>query len=247
MGARAITQDLVTALLDFFRRSPGEISEAARYAQCSRPTARKAWNKGFPHHHGGKSLQQVIQEEQAAARAAMLREAQEKSAQAERDREASRTAAVQARKEEGMMVQGTRAVTGQAILMAQEVISGSRALSKRLRKILENEAVKPTPDLNPLAMMGLLREASLIINRLNDAAHQTMQMERLHLGEPTSIVGVAVSGGNIPLDITIEEAEIRVKAAQAAIAAHRRAQGQTLQLVASASTVRTNRQTNGVG
>lgn len=177
----------------------------------------------------------------------MLREAQEKSAQAERDREASRTAAVQARKEEGMMVQGTRAVTGQAILMAQEVISGSRALSKRLRKILENEAVKPTPDLNPLAMMGLLREASLIINRLNDAAHQTMQMERLHLGEPTSIVGVAVSGGNIPLDITIEEAEIRVKAAQAAIAAHRRAQGQTLQLVASASTVRTNRQTNGVG
>lgn len=249
MSSRAITQDLVAALLDFFRRQPGDISEAARYAQCSRPTARKAWAKGFPGHHNGKPLEQVIKEEQAAARAEMLRETQARAAQAERDREDARKAAVQARKEEGMMVQGTRAVTGQAIVMAQKVITGSNALAERLKQILQTEATKPTPDLTPIAMMNLLREASLVVNRLNDAAYQTMQMERLHLGEPTTIVGVTATtgGGNVPIDITLEEAEIRIKAAQAAVAAHRRALGQkTLALVpAPPPTLVPNAHSNG--
>jgi len=224
MGKRALTQELLDTLLLYFRSHPAAFTDAAKHAGCTRGTASKAWGKGFPQFFKGKPLQLVLLEEQEAARAALLRDTQAKQLAQEKEREEARAQAVEARKQEGMMVRGARAVTSNALLMARECVDGAKSLSKKLRQLLEAESAKPIPDMKPEKMVTLLRETTLLVARLNNAAHITMQMERLHLGQPTDILGITAIGA-IREDISYEEVELRIKAAQQALEDARKSSG----------------------
>ena len=56
-------------------------------------------------------------------------------------------------------------------------------------------------------------------------AKTVMDMERLHLGAPNTVIGITTTGPGVSDDLTMEEAELRIAAAQQAVEQVRRIRG----------------------
>jgi hypothetical protein len=228
MPRAVITDEVFDRLVQAFRESPGNIEHARRAAQCGRKLAERAWEKGWPNFRNGVSVQDIFREEQQAARAKLLAEAAAKTAMAEKEREEARKQAIEARKQEGQLVTMARQSCLQAMVVVGTCITAGKTLAMSLKKHIDEEAKKPDtiPDPhdptktipNPYRLpmsqaIYMLGRIADITGRLNAAAHLAMQMERLHLGQPNEIIGITTGKE----DITLEEAELRIRAAEQAL------------------------------
>lgn len=217
MARRPITQELVDGLVTGFRESPGNASHAARVAKCDPRTARKAWEVGWPNcvFLSGKSIERLFQEEAQAARALLQREDEQKRAMAQKERDEARKQAIEARKQEGQIVTLARTSCLQALTVASQLNSGARLLAGFIKLRLDAELAKKDNDptkMQPEVVVQWLGKISSITSNIIQTAHQAMVMERLHLGEPTDIIGLQA----IRDDMAMEEAEARLLAAQQA-------------------------------
>lgn len=227
MARVPITDQIYDALVQGFRESPGNLEHARRRARCGRDMAKRAWERGWPHFRNGKSIQDLFLDEQQAARSALIQEQAAKLAAAEREREDARRQAIEARKQEGQIVQLARGTSVQALVLVGQIVTGARALAGTLKKQLEAEAAKPAADMSPKEIVYLLGRVAEITARLNNAAELAMKMERLHLGEPTSLIGITTAGGSVADELTLDEAELQIEAAQQALRDAKRAVGGT--------------------
>ena len=95
-----------------------------------------------------------------------------------------------------------------------QVAAGAAALGKKVRGSLEGMAEREEPltlrEANSLT--GMIGKLSTALRQCNDAAQKAMEMERLLLGEPGKIIGIARLE-----DVSINEAKRRVEAANRAI------------------------------
>jgi hypothetical protein len=214
-------------LLTALRTEPGNLNAAAKHAGVTWNTAQKAWEKGSKK-HGFPPLKQVIEQEQIKARALLEAERRSKLAAIALEKEQAREGAVAARKQEGQMTQLVRASSLLALRavtsLSREAVGLAETINKRIEQekkhldlwIQYDDAVlrgDPSAQLPPFAHPPSLNNLLSILNRTADyagkithCARQAMDMERIHLGEPTHIIGIADA---TPKDITLDEVQIR--------------------------------------
>lgn len=204
MPRRAITQEVWDALVASFRNAPAGYSQAARAAGCDRRTATKAYEKGLEQWGEHKPIKDIILAEQTAARAAIQREQVAKAAMQEKERDDARKQAVESRKVEGQLVALARANSLNALAATAQVFQLARQLAARVRAKLEKiiaddqaadqaicEHCGRAADTTPINVaISLLHSITALGRRVNEQALDGMRMERVHLGEPTEIIGI---------------------------------------------------------
>jgi len=219
-----IQREVVERLLEFYRTRPGSVNAAAKHAGCCQRTAWKAWEFGWGPEvpYAIRPMKDIIAEEQEYARARMMElELEAKRLQAGEDarkkseiRDKALRDATEIRTHEAQMIRvGRSAATGLLVTLAN-LSKGAAEIGDKVRGALEGFARKP--DLTPLDAAHLTRVVSGLTGALkqaSDAAQRCMEMERLLLGQPQSIVGVshAVEG------MTLDDAQARIEAAQRAL------------------------------
>ena len=202
-------------LLAAYRDDPGNHSAAARAAGVTRRTAKLAWHNGYPAHAWGrKPASQVIAEEQEIARSRLqLVEEQEEleedraALDAERDRETARQHAILAKTQEGHLVAGARAAS---ILGLKAAVQSTPGLHKAMER-LSLELVKiaeggPLTHKELVSFSSIMRRWSSTLRELSAAGQMAMEMERLRLGEPGTIIGVVSDYDTMPIQDLVKAA-----------------------------------------
>lgn len=223
MGRKAITPETYELLIKAFRDPAAQtgphgvnMAAAARLAGVHVRTAERAYLEGWPR-KGMPSVQSVFVDEQLEARARLAREAQERVEAAAREREAARRHAVEARAAEGKMVELARTSASQALAVSNTLLAGARKLAVTLKGKLEAEAAAQEPGMTSTQQLHLLSRVVTLADAVNRQARTAMLMERLHLGEPTEIVEHL----DDRTDLSAEEVQLRIEAAQQALASVR--------------------------
>lgn len=242
MPSRPILQENFDALLDAYRRDPGNHVAAAAGSLLDPRTARKAWERGVRRFHGGRPIRDLVTEEQEEARAEIIRRersAREETAATRRD---ARKHAARAFAQEGAIVEDARSSAGELLRSARSMLETAELLGTtvrlRLQEMLsEDEQHRSNPQnacplcerlpgkIEVTQATNLLSQLTRHLSASVEIAHKVMVMERLHLGRPGAIVGVQGAGA-----ITLQEGVQRAAAAVAALesAARRGVQAKTL-------------------
>jgi hypothetical protein len=214
MGRRAISDLQRAKLIEAFRAdaeagTPSSFRRAALAADVDARTAKRAWERGWP---PMKPIREMIELEKSLARAALRKEVL-----AQRLDEAQRLAAEDASESRAMAGKTVRAINTaarSAILALHE--EQTHLYMRRLAQLFQNE--DPT-DAKATAARQAFLDLAMVIRRLAQAAHTGMEMERLILGEPTTILGGEI--GIRPViapNATAEEIAIEAQAAMRAVA-----------------------------
>lgn len=229
-------------MLASFREHPGNISRTARSAGVSRGTARRAWREGWPSRQLPAIIEVLEEERllarsrrqaavvmsgsggatpgaggggpgtdvPAGSSTGFLDElaAEGGATGAEAARALARDDAVATREQEGQMVKLARA---NAIALMS---STSRLLSAGIDKARELEtALKTgTATLTPKETVKFMGSCGYLVSKATESAKLVLEMERLLLGEPTEVIGVAVR------DMTLDDAARTIELANRALA-----------------------------
>jgi len=222
-------------LIDSYRTDPGNYTRAAEQSQVNWRTAKKAWNKGLKGHYQGKPIKAVLHEEVLEARAIRERDTRtQQAAQKElqdKIRSDAKKDAIKARAQEGQIVTLARTNSLQALAIGSQLLAMARGLVPRVQEYIDkvkepfmvdcpnpvcgHTFAVPIPKLTPTQALSIVERSTRLSHSINSQAHEAMVMERMHLGEPAHIIGISGDRDQIPL----AEAEKRVQAAAAAIAA----------------------------
>lgn len=221
MGARRIEQADYDRMLAAFRASGSNYAAAARAAGVVEQTTKRAYEKGWPK-KGMKPIQTVLLEDQAEARAKATADAAARQALKEKENADARQAAVDSKMQEGQMVKIARTSSLQALAMGGQLMQAGRKLVATIAPQIDAEVAKNIADQLPVAVkLNLLARAAQITESIVRLSMQTMQMERLHLGEPTDIIRHLDKASEEPM--TVEMADLKIKAATQAMESFRRA------------------------
>lgn len=242
-----ITPAVYDALLSSYREHPANHNQAAVRAGCTWRTAKKAWENGWLD-KGLPAIEAVIAEEKLQAQTKIRAEMAAKRAAEEAEREGAYTQALEARKQEGQVVQLTRAQSLQNLAVAVQLAQAARVLAPAIKDFVDVEVTKmkawtayergvadgsinpnDPSKVPPFAKASMsAHSATLMIQRITtlngqivQTARQAMEMERLHVGEPTNILGVMMNRR----EMTMEEVEARMMAAVEAFEAFKRTGG----------------------
>jgi hypothetical protein len=201
MANHSITNAQYQALIESYRKDPGNVTQAARIAGCSRLTARRGWTDGWPL-LARAPIQQIIREEQMHARAAMADEAAKQAAmdavqraeEARSDARRAREDVLRTRKQEAELVRALRGNVGALIGITGHALRGmldqARTIEADIRSGLDPSTGKSYRLQERVRMMDALAR---IVQRASESAAEVVRMERLLLGEPTEIIGAATS------------------------------------------------------
>jgi len=199
MGNHAIPIDTWNAVLAAFREEPGNVSAAAKRAGVSRNTARRAWMDGWPRLER-RPMQDIVAEEQAAARAALAdqeakRKAMDADERAQRVKENSNKAfedVVAVRKQEAGLVRSQRqnvmGLVGVTRFALQGMLEQAQKLGLDLKRGIDPVTKKP---FTVQQRMRFMEQLARIVSRSSEAAGEVVRSERLILGEPTDIIANA--------------------------------------------------------
>lgn len=200
MPRRAITPEIFNDLVRAFRLQPGVYGAAARACGVDHRTAKKAWlqgweNKGFP------PIKDLLKDEkkQVAALAAIEENAGaleqvKRRLDSEIEAEASREYAIKVKMEEVHMIGTTRGMVtshAQSLLTmaeASELLAARLGASIREFAMDESEPlVYGSPEYNKA--YKAFRGVAMASRDIATAVKTTLEAERLHMGEPTEIIG----------------------------------------------------------
>lgn len=215
---------MYAALLAAYRDTPGNHRFAAQQAGVFWRTARRGWEEGWPAYvWAARPIKDIIKEEQAIARqrsveqdavreASLQRELEdasrriaEQSVQPQTDRELVRQHALETREAEALAIRLSRSNAIGLLTAMGDLVPSIQQLTKTVARQIET-----ITDMTPGSFVRLLREFASAVKMVNEATDAVIKMERLVLGEPTQILGLA-SG-----DMTRDEAIAAIMAMQAA-------------------------------
>ena len=220
-GRRAITRDLYEKLVEAFRASPGDHNGVARLVQVSFRTARKSWYTGWKSYEWARPIKDVIENDRVSARAELLEEAPDTAPAVVNEKllvkatnlvKSAKHDATESRVEEAKLVRATRQVGMMALGAMGKLLPGIIKLSEATS--LQLEKLAKSDHLNERAALNLLNSFARSYNQITLSAKTAMEMERLYLGEPTSILGIQMDEVE---DMTLEECLAESKAMERAI------------------------------
>lgn len=182
--------------------------------------AKRGWEEGWLNQFAwARPISDLIQEEQVAARARQLEEEERTRALEENERTRARQQAIEARTQMGHLL----ALERSSLLRFGGVVShltvAAMTLAESISRQIHEDVQKQT--ISHTSGIALLGRVTLMVERLTRASHQYLQTEHLEVGDPTEIVGLKTADA-LPDNLSLEEAEIRAKAALQALGSVRR-------------------------
>jgi len=201
MNNGGVTRAQYTALIAAYREKPGVASVAAEKVGIDRKTAKRAWERGWPDVGGGWAtpIRVIIEREQESARsravleAARARDATEVPQDAvERAKAAEVT--VEWRKEEGKLAHGAIVNAGGLLRVVNSLLQATIPLAERVKASIASETFKAADGVR------VIRDVTMLAARANETARTAVELERLHLGEPSAIIGVQDARQLTPLE-----------------------------------------------
>lgn len=210
-------------------------------------TAKKAWESGWPRKRF-PAIKDVLEAEKEQARLQLRTDLAARARKEQLDHDDAVKQALRSREQEGQMVQLTRGQSMQTLTVAVELSSSARALAPILQDFIGSEGEKlvewtayergvragridlddkkARPKMARPAMtandgLRMLSTIADLNEKIVHTARQAMEMERLHLGDPTNIIGIAAT----TREMTMDEAHARLAAANLAMAAMERNNG----------------------
>ena len=220
MGLRAITQKVFEEIIEAYRSNPDNPNGVAIKVKIDRRTAIKSWETGWPN-LGMDPIREIFEKERLAARAELQAKQAATRYQMEKERDDAVKHASNARAQEAQMLNLSRASALQSLAVATQLIQSSRQLSVVVKTGVEQIAKKLQDDPESITAgtidqcLRWLTAISRISSENNRLAHEAMVMERLHLGEPTSIIGVQQQ----MMDMSTEDLVVRLQTAKDSLAA----------------------------
>jgi hypothetical protein len=207
MGRRAITAELFNELVRAFRLQPGIYGAAARATGTAHKTAKRAWLKGWES-KGFPPIKDILSEEKQAVRAlAALEESEESTAQRAEilkefqdelhghlELEAGKMHAMQVKMDELQMLGLARKNLNSSLQSMLSLAEPAELLATRLGQAIkefaineENALVFGTKEYN--SAHRAFRGVAMGLRDITTAVKTTLEAERLHMGEPTEIIG----------------------------------------------------------
>lgn len=180
-------------LLSHFRDHPGAIAAASTAANVTVSLARRAWESGWPDVY--PSIREELTAEKDAARAERERIDSEsiRAARMKKDmeiahlREKAHEDRVKSAAQEGQVISFARANILLAYNASTKVLSAMNSLADKVQADMVANGTDPE------TFVRLLRATASTVRSMADAGEIVMRMERLALGEPTTIIGLAPS------------------------------------------------------
>lgn len=225
MPAHIISLEQHERLLEAYRDRPGAFGPAARKAGVNERTAKRYWLTGHPDAPDirAKPISAIIAEEQELARSRMFDLQQKVDAlaaelEAKRRQEVSSKAqqdATDTRVQEAQIIRMARGAASGLLVTLTNLSKGAAKVGVRVAKNLDRIA-NDTADMSRGEMVDMVHTVQALTSALrqaNEASRQAMEMERMLLGEPTSIHRV----DHHIVDVTVEEAERRITAGMRAL------------------------------
>ncbi len=208
-GRTAYSRKLYDLLVEAYRERPGEHSYASRVAGCVRSTAARAWNQGWvPRISWAKAIREVLEDERAEARALVAKKHLSEAEEAAEIRERMRREAIEAHAAEGQMVRLARSDATSLLAAVGKLQPALHKLSERLGVMLMDDGEK----MSRREAAALLSTLSRTTKEALAAGQVAIELERLHLGAPTQILGVQDVG-----EMSTGEAVKEIEAAAAAL------------------------------
>ncbi len=207
MGKRAITPELYNDLIRAFRLQPGIYGAAARACGCCHKTAKKAWHKGWED-KGFLPIAKILENEKAQVRTqvalmegevalenrAEIMQEMAASIDGHLEAEASKVYALKVKMEELAMLGNARGLVTANLQSLRSMAEASELLASRLgasiREFAMDESeplVFGTPEYN--RAQRAFRGIAMSAREITTAVKTTLEAERLHMGEPTEIIG----------------------------------------------------------
>jgi hypothetical protein len=189
---RAISEERWQQLIGAFREKPGDYYHAATATGVHAATAKKLWLKGS-RNPIRRPIQEILErealEESRAARARLgIKSPIEERAETEAQRELVRASAINSRAREGKLVAVARENSIGANVISGRLIPAALKMAAKLGPRIE--AMAEDPNLNVKSALATLHRVNRLIAMSTEIAERTMQLERLHLGQPNAIFGI---------------------------------------------------------
>lgn len=194
MARRRLTQELYDRLLEGFRESPGNYAHAAKFAGCGWKLAKRTWTNGWEDYSFAIPVKDQIQLEMEGARLERSRILEDERLKKAEDREGARKEAIKARTQEAQSAQRARI---NALAMANivgKIVLACGPLADKLAETLKKE------ELGPRVAAQILKDATYIVKRGNEAIKHALEIERLRVGNPIDTMDLGID------DMTQEEA-----------------------------------------
>lgn len=225
-GSKTLTKAKYESLVNAWREFPTNPTKVAQMANVAYRTAVKAWELGWPK-KGMEPIKTLFAREQQQARAAILARQAAKKAGLLKERDDAIKQAALVRAQEGQMVGLARGSALQAMTVSAQLAGTARKLGERAKVKLEAELAKEPDDptgLTASAAVSMLDRLSTLMVKINGQARATMELERLHLGQPTETINIITSQS----EMTVDEVEARIESATRALSNARRVGGLTV-------------------
>lgn len=210
MNERKSSEDFHRCLASFRKFPPGATTKIASDCGLNTRTVRRYYDDGNPR-LGMEPIRIILEREQLLARAELEKQRRnDANEKAKETRELSQKHAVEARAEEGRIVDFTRAGASRAAGIGVHLAIGAMRLSELIEQELKNLA--DTGHVDPFKGVKLLKDVADTMDKINSLAFKAMEMERLHLGEPTHVIEVQSRQ-----ELTLDDVKLRLAAAQRAV------------------------------
>ncbi len=210
MAKRPVTRELYAKLVAGFTDAPGNATYAAKVAGCDRRMAKRGWELGWPLLTWAGPIRRVVEQAQLEAQEKARAEEVERARQAARVKDDARTDAMKTHEEEGRLVKVARVNVVQLLAASARIGPALQVLGERVKQAIEANELSATE------AASLLRNLSATATQTVRAGQMALELERLHRGDPTQIIGVA------PVEMSPEEAVREIEMAQADLARFKR-------------------------
>lgn len=219
-------------LTDAFLDKPGNMQHAMDRVGVAFDTAKRSWIQGWPK-RGWAPIKSIVEQAQSQARVLLQEKRAREKTEEQAERERARKHAIKSMAEEGELVEASRHQMLELLKTAGALTDAAGGLSKTLKNwlavedrkisewvryeainagIINGTMAKPKweqPKTKPEDMAVMIKRAADLAQTIVNTSRQVMEMERIYLGKPTQIIQVA----DDKKEITVEEAEVRMKAA----------------------------------
>jgi len=212
-GQRRISVEFYEALVQAFRDNPGNFTRVAKAVGTTRPTAKRAWERGWEKFEWAPPISEVLADEMEVARA-RIQQAKEAEAvreelvnppegivsaaeqrreahlQAQADRAAAKEHAIQARKELGEMIEALVKLVRQSEAVLLRRNPGAQALAARVNDEMLKLAKAKGKKFSLAHAMNVLRAHNNDVRSVTMAGRRAFELQQTHLGDPSKIIGV---------------------------------------------------------
>lgn len=209
------TKTRYEAVVEGFRRAPGNYMQAAQYAGCGWRAAKILWNRGWVKHQWARPIKDVLADEQALKQEAVGRRIRGERAVQDAQADKARAEVEQAREAEAELLGLARKNVRAAFALSAQLIPAMVGCVEVVKyHTIDPKTQKPyTPadmKIDAVQAMGLITRYGLTLQRAYGVAESLVQLEMARRGEAGQILGISQVASMTPEEAAreIEEQEV---------------------------------------